>query len=342
MIPSVAMIEEPYRGTWVAEITTTEQPNGSFDLGQVTWLGALTASGAVADGAQWHTRVVGGRGKLATVLPYKNYATGIQSAQVFIDIITGSGETPGAIVAPGRLPYYEREKTTAGMALNDLADQLGLTWWVSRSGLVCVGAARSDTGAVDPVKAPQTRSDADSVTLSVLNAADVAPGKSTAGRTIMAVRWHMQSKLTAECAFTQAADIDFRGSGFYQKTYQAKVDRQNANKSVNVIVDGKFQLDNVPLLPGIAGAVPLMRPGDLVSVGFLGWNRATPYAVPAQLGSDSAKPAALQGDSVEIILPPFAFVGTINGVEATGVMTALTGETLGTISGPCSQRLKLD
>src|SRR6478609_3072797 len=147
MIPSEALIEEPDgNGVWVADITTTEEPNGSFELGERTWVGALTPLGAVADGAQWHARIVGGRGKLGSKVLFRNYAVSIGAGMIALDILRECGESPGPIdFAGARLSSYERFEGSAARALTTLCRHTGCVWWVTRDGLVSIGKARAST-----------------------------------------------------------------------------------------------------------------------------------------------------------------------------------------------------
>ena len=341
-VPTFAKVLEVYRGAWVADIISADAPTGSFELDERTWSGTVIPTGYVQDGSRYMARIVGGKGKLSTLIPFKNYAGGFSLAYIAREIIAAGGEVAGTVTAPARVSYYERQNGTVGQCLSALCDAGGLTWWVARDGSINVAATRSTVSAIDTEKAHQVGADADGgTTYDVVTADDVQPGMLANGKSVRAIYWRLSSKsLHAECMPVQPSIPDTRGASFYQKTYSAKVEQQHADGSVDVIANGAFKLANVPLLVGVVGRVTL-QPGELVTVGWLGGSPSAPYAVPAQAGADSSQPAALKGDSVEILLPPFSFVGTVNGLPATGMMTALTGQTLGTITGPCSQRTKL-
>jgi len=342
MIPVEAMIEEPATGAWVVDIVTTDKPTGVFELGESTWTGAIASPGATLDGSRWRCRVVGGAGKIGTQLPEKNYVGAVPWVRIAQDILREAGEKAGTLTAPGQASYYERGRGTAGQALAELCAAAGVTWWVARDGLVCVATARPG-GAVNEASASRVAFDVDgTVILNARVAADVLPGQTLDGKPIAALRWSLTpQRLTVECSFSAVTFPDQRDR-FYERTYSAKVAQQNGDGSVDVIANGLFQLSKVPLLSGIPGAVLKMLPGDLVAVGFFGGNRSTPYAVATLQGGSNAQPIALNGDTVTILLPPFAFNGFTSTGPISGVMTALTGQTLGTITGPSSARVKLE
>jgi hypothetical protein len=129
---------------------------------------------------------------------------------------------------------------------------------------------------------------------------------------------------------------------FYERTYSAKVSKQRGDGSVDVIVAGRYELSNIPLLAGWPGSRITVKPGELVSVGFFNGNRSQPYAVAAEQGG-AGQPVALMGDAVSVMLPPFSVTGLMNGVTPfTGVMIAVPPQTLGKITGPCSTRVKTE
>ena len=345
MIPITALVEEPATGAWVADVVTTDKPTFPLSIGEVDWTGTPASPGPMLDGSRWRCRVVGGAGKLGTVLRAKNYGT-VPYSRVVSDILRECGETAGTINAIGQTPYYERaDEQTAGEALAELCAAAGVTWWVDRAGLVQVAPARPSGTVDETVLHRLSLDESGTVIFNAENASTLLPGQTLDGNVLGALRWSLSAKrLTVDCAVAAVTFPDQRDR-FYERTYSAKVATQNGDGSVNVIANGAFELSNVPLLSGIPGAVLKMLPGDLVAVGFFGGNRSTPYAVATLQGGSSAQPIALNGDTVTMLLPPFALTGTalIAGVPTaiTGVMTALTGQTLGTVTGPSSARTKL-
>jgi hypothetical protein len=109
---------------------------------------------------------------------------------------------------------------------------------------------------------------------------------------------------------------------------------------------GLPDLRNVSQWPGVPGAYLTLALGAEVIVQFVDADPAQPlitnYAgpgtggfVPTQIviGGDTGQPAARQGDSVQVLIPPAQFVGTINGLPATGVVSWLAPTADGTITG---------
>lgn len=134
---------------------------------------------------------------------------------------------------------------------------------------------------------------------------------------------------------------------------------------VSMAVDGRVTLQGVRKAaglpdiasisqwPGVAGAHAELTPGAEVLVAFVEGDRTMPvvthYAgkdgagfvpVTLTLGGSVGSPAARQGDTVQVLLPPAVisaqFVGTVDGAPATGtVVGAITfplNSTLGSIT----------
>lgn len=347
MIPISAIVEEPARGAWVADTVTTDKPTGVFELGDVTWTGTPAAPGPVLDGSRWRARIVGGAGKLATVLRPQNYVRAVNWNTIAADIIRAAGERAGTLAVPGAASYYERSDGTAGEALLELCEASGGTWWVGRDGLVNFASSRPASPAeIDEKDLPRLGLDVDgTVIFNVTKSAnDVSPGQSLDGHVIAALRWVLEPhSLQVECA-TYVVTFASQAPSFYLRMYEAKVDKQNGDGSVDVIANGQFRLSSVRLLSGLPGTTITVKPGELVAVGFFGGNRSKPYALCMQQLDSGGNPIALNADTVTMLLPPFALTATalIAGVPTaiTGVMTALTGQTLGTITGPSSERTK--
>jgi hypothetical protein len=339
MIPISAIVEEPARGTWVADVVTTERPTGAFELGEVDWTGAVYSF--VLDGSRFKSRIVGGAGKLGGELPEKNYAAGVPWSTVARDIIREAGERSGALSFGGAASYYERARGSAGEALTALCEASGATWWVDRSGAVQFERSRP-TSVVDETRLSRDELDVDgSVRFVVQQEAGVQPGQSVDGRTIAALRWQLEpERLTVECSTVRTNLDPPKSDDFYRLMYEAKVDSQNADGSVNVIANEKFFMRNVRLLAGLPGVRVIVKPGEVVAVGFLGGNRSKPFAQCFAQSSSASKAIGLVEDAVEIILPPFTFVGSVAGAPITGVMTAVIPKTLGKVIGPGSTRSK--
>lgn len=98
--------------------------------------------------------------------------------------------------------------------------------------------------------------------------------------------------------------------------------------------------------PGAPGLSATLTPGTEVLVQFIDGDFGQPvlsaYVGPggpgfvAQavvLGGEAGLPVARQGDPVEVLLPPAQFVGTVNGLAATGIVSWLVPKANGTITG---------
>jgi hypothetical protein len=343
MIPSRIIIDEPEQGTWVADLTTTETPDGTFELGGRTWYGSVIAPGSVQDGGQWNARIAGGRGKLNEPIRARNYASTIGYEQLARDIISDAGEQAGSVSIGKRAPYYDRHEMNAGRALTQLCEAAGVIWWVSRDGLVNVAPARVAT-AVDQQRAPQLKAGVQTATLSVLTADDVAPGMSIGERIIRSVQWSMSHKLNAECSFIDIDIPDVSVGLDYTSVYKAKVSAQNADGSIDCFVDGRFKVARCELLTGLPGTRVEVKAGETVSVGWYGHRPSSPYAMGFSQTLEAAIRFALVGDGTESVLPPFSFQGLVGvppaGTPIAGVMYALIPKLLGTVTGPGNERTR--
>jgi hypothetical protein len=299
MIPISGYIEEPERGAWVADLRFAEEPAGSFELvsGEPSWSGTVLYS-EDEGGKIFPTRIVGGNGKLSQTLPEKWYRGGGTGNTIAADILRACGETAGAIDLPTRCPQYHRHRGTAGEQLDALCDLLGADWWVARDGTVNAGTRQAvEIDTKDRVKV-ETVSDG-SVTLSVTGTVGIAPGVTLAGNMIRHVRYSVGEKLTVELSrrpwpslLNSDTELDLAAP------HKAVCESQNADGTLNLIVDGRFSLTSVPWLSGVPGKVAI-NAGDLVSVGF--WNRdqRQPYAYSLGQSAGVLSPSARVQDQVE-------------------------------------------
>jgi hypothetical protein len=119
------------------------------------------------------------------------------------------------------------------------------------------------------------------------------------------------------------------------------------------------QLVEIPKAHGAQGITEVCRPGTIVLVGFQGGDPAAPfiahYIEPVlradeaetpqtplefeldaeneiRVGADATQEAARKADTVTVLLPPATFVGTINGLPASGMVIWSPGQTTGTIT----------
>jgi hypothetical protein len=233
------------------------------------------------EGGKYLVRVVGGKNGLKTALKERFYKGGANLTSVVRDILTAAGESGTTeLVAPA--PTYQRQAATAGQALEKACDTFAATWWVDRSGAFHVATARPEG---ESATGTRIASDIDgSVLLQVQGSAGIVPGLTYEDKTIKHLRWRLTpEKLIVEISF--AAFSLPRHNTDYLKQYSAKVDKQNTDGSLDLIVGGKFGLTQVTWLTGGPGKVDAKQ-GDLVSVGFWEGDPRKPYAIGLSPTSD--------------------------------------------------------
>lgn len=291
-----AVVEVPYSGAWVADTTDTVDATGTFNLTDGrTWSG--TVASRAKDGGRYHARIVGGKGKLGATLADKWYNGTLLSDTVAEDAISEAGETLGASAIGQRIDSWQRKEGTLGQALAQLAATTGSVWWVGRDGTVNLAASRTgDTIQAATVSVISTDVDG-SVLLNVLpGAPELRPGDTWNGVVVRHVRWTLTpGNLTAALAFydlpTPELTLD------YLRTYDARVDSQNDDGTVNVIVDQRFSVASVKWLSGLPAKVTI-NPGDQLTLCWLGGDPQYPVCmgVPQTAGT---KAASGIGDTVD-------------------------------------------
>lgn len=267
MIPLTVTIEEPEQGAWVADLTHTDPYSGTFELGGYQWLGAALSS--VLDGGRYQTRVVGGKGKLGSLVRDQYYYGGGTGDTVIQDIARSVGESYVSGV-PARVASWSRQSGTAGQALDQICQTLGILWWVDLQGRIRAGARAEDP--VDLSKYTQTTADVDGeISLVGDSASGIVPGMTIDGKIIRHVRWTLTgTRLTAECSFVPYVLPDVRGGLDYLCSHRAVVESQESDGTVNLIVGNRFSLTKVPYQGGIPGTIKLL-PGDVVTA--CSWGR---------------------------------------------------------------------
>lgn len=265
-----ASIEEHERGAWVAELVTTTTYEGSFIAGGSTWVGTIVGIPQKV-GGRYKTTVVGGKGKLSLPIKERFYKGGASIATIFRDMLNGE---QGQTSLTARAPTYQRQAGKLGEALDYLSDTYGVIWWVDRDGTLRLEKTRENGEITHGVVLER---DVDtSVTLSVAKAEGIIPGKAFEGRIIRHVRWLLSPQsLRAELSF-KAYEIPLVGVD-YLKKYSAVVERQNADGSLDLVVNGRFGLTNVKWFSSIPANVQINQ-GDIVTVGFWAGDPRQPYA----------------------------------------------------------------
>ena len=293
MSPLRGFIEVFERGAWVADVVLPDPYEGSFEVGGDPWTG--TAMQTRSEGGSEYLRIVGGKGKLGSVLVEKWYRGGGTGNTIAGDICKAAGEASD-ISLPARAPQYWRHKGPAGRQLDILCDLLLSNWWVDRSGIVKAGVRE---GAAIDLALPRIASDTDgSVTLSVETTKGIDVGMTYDGRTVRHVRFVFAGNRTlAELSFTPLVLADTERPLDYTRPHKAVVESQASNGTLTVIVDGRFTLSAVVWLGGIPAKIKI-NPGDLVTCGFWNGDPRQPYAHSLVMLTAGAPSARVQ-DPVE-------------------------------------------
>lgn len=343
----------PRTRAWVA---TGEVQGGEALSGRVVFAedGATVFSGTVLDsqsyGERTGFRIVGGGGGLASVVRAQSYRDASPALPI-ADILQQAGEELGASleasVTGATLADWSTGTWEAARALDDLAEHLGVSWWVD-----ALGGIRFGNRAAIEVPAADYALTGDDTTARVLTVAPakgsewaLAPGCIVDGRPIVSVRFRLSaSELRVECRY---GALDLAGlieaivarhlrRQAYLGLYPATVHSQASDGTLQVFPDDT-------LMPGMVGVKPtLLAPGcevrvakgARVLVGFEAGDPARPFAI-GWGGSDlesiaidgGSRPFARVGDPVTVFLNPAIPVpvtGTLSGAPFVGVATFAT------------------
>jgi len=259
MVASAGTIEEPERGTWVADVESRDDFDGELHFGGVSWVGRQVA--ATRENGRVKARIVGGAGDLGTEVPDKWYLGGGTGNTIVSDIarLVGIDASPSL---PQRVASWQRAKATAGEALDQICDALGAQWWVDRAGVLQAGAREAST-----VDAPVESTDASGIaTIAAESSAAVSPGQTLPDGAVIR---HVRHMLRGDTLRIEASTVALRvrepaGLG-YLRMHRGVVERQHDDGSLDLIVDNTHSLTRVPWLPGVP-AVCVLKAGDVVQV----------------------------------------------------------------------------
>lgn len=346
-------------------------PRCTIKIGGMTLSGTLVEPASGVFGGQRKAMIVGGAGAWGnTVRPndYHNDA-GVKAILVAQDVAREVGETLGTFVpASERLGAdYVRNDVSASRVLESVIGE-DVLWWVDFAGVTNVGERPTapSLGSNYQVLAynPRERH----VTLSLSDPSVLSIGSVVSGPALPdsgVVREYVV-QVDAESVRVKAwLGGDERSAGRLASLWRSLTARASSDplvglyryRVVTMAVDGRVSLQSVrksaglpdiePISqwPGIPGAHAVLTPGAEVLVAFIDGDRTQPvithYAgkggvgfvpVSLTLGGDTGLPAARQNDTVEVLLPPAIFTGTIGVAPATGVITFPLATTLGQIT----------
>ena len=308
-----------------------------------------------------------GAGGWNKVLPAQSYHNdaGVKASLVAQDVARAAGETLGTFAPPtAKLgSHYLRE---AGPASATLEHVIGASpWWVGFDGVTQV-AQRTATQPSDALyQVLNAWPDRNYLEIGLDDIRDVGVGATLLERLptpqiVRSVEYIItpdkfralcycfptaaRSKLGDALAAIAKRSVDAPVYGVYRyrvgQMSGDRVDLQLVRKAA-----GLPDAMSVPIWPGAAGLRQRLAKGAEVLVQFIDGDRAQPAVtnfvgsggpgfVPDSItiGGDDGSPAARQNDSVDVLLPPCIFNGTIGGVPASGVLTFPTMRTTGAIS----------
>lgn len=360
-------------GPWIADVDFESAPNLSglvtLKIDALELVGTIDATQSGTYGLQTRARIVGGAGAWASSVAPKQYHNdaGVKAQLVADDAARAVGETLGAFVPVaeriGR--DYARQTGPASRALEGVIG--GAPWWVDYEGKTNVGPRPSTPLAASAYRVLAYDPRDQIVTLDVTDPGAVRVGsviseglegprvvrsfelRITANE-LRVLAWvggtevgHGPLTGVIRAIVQRATDSALHGHYRYRVVRMAgdRVELQAVRKIV-----GLPDLLPLSFMPGVPGAYPELAPGAEVLVAFIEGDRAQPVVlafagkdapgfVPVRLtlGGAAGSPAARQGDMVEVTLPPAAFVGTVSGAPATGVITFSAPKALGVITG---------
>lgn len=331
--PIEATIEEFEQGAWVAELVSLDEFDGSFDLRGVTWTG--TAVHSKESFGRFYTTVIGGKNQLAKVLRDKWYDGSVSLQAAAQDVCRESGEAFGSATSGKRLTTFERLQGTASQGLDALANVFGFIWWIGRDGAVNVAQQRPSASAPIGLETSATE---DSVLLDQPEAALL--GASYDEKTVRHIRWTLTEKSFSARLYFLPFLFRNPNRTDYSALCDARVDKQNSDGTVDVIVSGRYGVTKVPLLSGIPGSKIKVNGGEVVTLGYFSGDPQKPFCVAHGQDTAASKNVARVDDEVQVTLSS----GDFNTMGANAGGTPVTATSPVVLKGKInigSSRVKL-
>jgi hypothetical protein len=280
-------------GNWSAQVTVDDATKlvgaVTLEIDGQTFKGFAdpVLSGVFAGNSQ--ARIYGGKGGLSKKLKPKSYVAP-SLKQVLTDILRECGETLSTTADSGvlgkRFSKYHREEDTALRAIDALADVADADWRVLYDGTVWIG---NDTYPEQKTK-HQVVNEAWGQGVITIDPEkpELRPGVTFLGLKIEEVEHTLTPHgiRTDACATSMAGHFrrllgDVNRRVDYSQLYGARVSRQNADKTLQVVLDNarvkSGGLDKVPIRHGFPGTVTVTS-GARVLVGFEAGDPSKPYA----------------------------------------------------------------
>lgn len=293
-------VDWPLVGLWTAEVEAdTEDPPANGDMVTIEIVAAsgdtIGFSGAVRTSGESHGRarlfVVAGAGGLGSALPAQHYSASPTALQLVVDLLDAAGETLSPTVdtaALGALAVasWMRAGIEGGASLTLIAEAFGLDWRALADGSIWVGARTwAEYGKGDKLEITE---DTARPSLELSDAETIAPGHTLQGRPVTRVEVQIDpATVRTVVTFDRVEREDWRGAvrgalpeQVYRSTYSATVVAQNANGTLELVVDDARLggLSQVPYRLGVPGATVSVSKGARVRVAFDAASPALAYA----------------------------------------------------------------
>lgn len=343
----------PLTGRWHADVRLgPKQGNAAvaiagivaMDLDGIPFNGAVVRSGP-EDGSVG-VKIVGGSGGLSKFLSEKWYKGTPTIRRIAEDILRETGETlsplSSSTVLGKSLAAWERSAGSGGRALSLLLETNGGSWRMLADGTVLVVGSET-WPAVNPEHVQIAENPvAGSFLIAPSGKPDLVPGVTFLGQRINYIEHEIDSgkiRTRARYGVQPRAALDrlreLDTSTPYSRMWPAVVERQNADKTIDVVVAGRFGLTQVPLRHGLPGFSVNVSAGARVLIGFEADAPGVPFAALWPNGESvesiefdgGSRGVARAGDPVQIFFPPvMAVTGTITppGSAFVGTLTITT------------------
>lgn len=336
-----ALVNLPLTGTWHADIRVSP-PQGDVETtpafsGTVAIdLDGLLLTGTVLrsqmDDGVLSARVVGGKGGLSVPIVERYYRGSPTVRKIVEDILRDSKETlatdSNAGVLDTVLAVWHRVNETAGAALSRVLTTHAGSWRVKPDGSVLVVGAET-WPIVEPPSVQVPGSDSATgyfrVAWKETTPTTVLPGITFQGQKIRHVVHELEAgKLRSELRFVEPRSVLERMTALvskgaaYSRLLPAIVEKQNADGSLDVVVDNKYGLTQVPLRLGLPGFAAKMAQGSQVLVGFAADDPRQPVAFLFPDGSSSVEVIFEGGTKKVARVDDTVDFGTLSGTAPSG------------------------
>jgi len=296
-----ASVFEPRDGNWTADLEVDAAEDiaaGSavaMSLGDAAFAGSVYRGGV--ESGRWMGRIQGGSGGLLATLAPKNYALVTLSA-VLSEIATAASQalaSDSMDLSTYQVANWQRTAGAAAHAVQDIADELGVPWRITRAGELRLGQAsfaELDSSQIEIVADPAIGSvvyapDADPI---------IQPGVAIDGRPVSYVSTLLSAgQLRQEIYFDDSTKaVNGRIKGSLQAIIEAVVGRRLAYHAlwpatVAAQVAGQLELvpddaelkglglGNIRIRHGEPGYATEVPPGSRCLIGFEAGDPKRPY-----------------------------------------------------------------